>query len=260
MTFANRAETDESAIPGAMRVFFRNRFMEAGGLVSLGFIGMLSLALASWKANDPALGNAPESAHNLFGYAGALVADELMGIVGLGVLGLLAVPTVWAMGLLVHRPLLRFPRSLVSWSLCVLTLSAALAAFPLPSRWALDSGLGGSLGDAVLHAILWFLSFGLKGSFANVVGLSVLGFTAMWLFFSSINHSHVNHYILTHIIGERGHDMVDASMPGLPRRRCAPRRPLSAVTRTWRGAGCAHLADHGMGASRRATLPTGGGA
>ena len=211
MSFANRAETDESAIPGALRAFFRNRFMEASGLFGLGCIGGLAIALATWTVNDPSLNNAVDALpRNAFGYPGAVLADELMQAFGMGVIGLMAAPTVWAMGLLVHRPLLRFPHSLVTWILCALALAATLSALPVPARWALASGLGGNIGDMGLNAVVWILSFGLKGPFATFVGLLVLGCCAVWFFFSSINHSHVNAYILTHVIGERGHDVVDA--------------------------------------------------
>jgi S-DNA-T family DNA segregation ATPase FtsK/SpoIIIE len=160
MAYQPTFETDDSAVPAAVRIFFKRRLSELAGIVL--FLGLiaLGLSLASWSVDDPSLNHALDrAAENWLGYPGAVAADELMQFFGLGVLVLLAVPVRWAVRLLSHEGLRRPLSQILSWAGCALAASAALSALPVPSGWSLVSGLGGNAGDVVLS--LFMMAFGL---------------------------------------------------------------------------------------------------
>ncbi len=176
MAYQPSFDTDDSAVPAAVRLFFKRRLFEFTGLVLFLALIAVSLSLASWSVDDPSLNHALDrAASNWLGYPGAVIADELMQFFGLGVLPFLAIPIRWAAGFLSHEPLRRPFRSLLFWLLCALSASGALAALPVPSVWSLVSGLGGNSGDVIHNLLLMLLSFGLTGSLAALVsGLLML--------------------------------------------------------------------------------------
>ena len=182
MAYDPSIDTDDSVVPVSIRRFAERRLYEmlGGGL----FLALIAtgLALASWSVDDPSLNHALDrAATNWFGYPGAVIADELMQFFGMGVLPLVAIPMAWAVTLMGHRSLRPFLRKLPAWLLASLSLSAALAALPVPSSWALAAGLGGNAGDVLNSLCLTVLSFGLKGQFAHILtGLSFLA-GGIWL-------------------------------------------------------------------------------
>ena len=69
---------------------------------------MAALALATWSVQDPSLSHATDApVHNLLGRPGAIAADLMMQLLGLGSLALLLPIAVWGYRLLGHRPLSR---------------------------------------------------------------------------------------------------------------------------------------------------------
>ena len=71
-------DTDDSAIPAALRRFMRNRAYELSGLILLSGIALAGLSLASWSAKDPSFNHATDAAPvNWLGYPGATLADLL---------------------------------------------------------------------------------------------------------------------------------------------------------------------------------------
>ena len=177
MAYQPSFDTDDSAVPAAVRIFFKRRLYEVAGLLLFLALIAVSLSLASWSVDDPSLNHALDrAARNWLGYPGAVIADELMQFFGLGVLPFLAIPIRWAAGFLSHEPLQRPFWSLISWLLCAVSASAALAAFPVPASWSLVSGLGGNSGDVLHNLLLMLLSFGVTGVLAALVsGLLMLG-------------------------------------------------------------------------------------
>ncbi len=176
MAYHPSYDTDDSAVPAAVRIFFKKRLFELlGGLLFLVLIG-LGAALASWSADDPSLNHALDrAAKNWLGYPGAVIADELMQFLGLGVLPLIAIPMRWALSFLSHDGITRPLRSLLSWLGCVLAASAALSAVPAPPGWALVAGLGGNAGDVIHNLILMILSLGITGFIAQTAaGVAML--------------------------------------------------------------------------------------
>ena len=108
MAYQPTFETDDSAVPAAVRIFFKRRLSELAGIVLFLVLIAVGLSLASWSVDDPSLNHALDrAAKNWLGYPGAVVADEMMQFFGLGVLVLLAVPVRWAVGFLSHDGLRR---------------------------------------------------------------------------------------------------------------------------------------------------------
>ena len=175
MAFDPSYDTDDRAVPAAVRVFFKNRLYELAGVLLFGLLILAGLALATWSVDDPSLNHALDrSATNLLGYPGAALADELMQFFGLGVLPLIAYPVRWAVSFLAHEPLRHPVRSIASWLGAVLAISAALSAFPVPPNWALVAGLGGNAGDVIHNLILMVLSFGITGAPAQLIAGSLM--------------------------------------------------------------------------------------
>ncbi len=214
MSFSGPVETDENAIPEAVRKFFQNRLYEALGLALLALLLCLTLALATWSPADHALAG-EKQALNWFGTAGAAMSGMLMRLFGLGTIGLLAVPTIWALELTAHRLPQHLWRRLAAWLIWLSILTSFLSLLPLPPSWPLPNGAGGTLGSLFSSSLLWLLSFGLKGAFAHAVAVALTGFLSISTFFWAINHPSVNARFLAGIFGERGQDAVDACIGAL---------------------------------------------
>ena len=216
MPSSRPVDTDESAIPAAMRAFLRNRCLEALGLTILAVDVGLVLSLATWSALDTSLQEPYQDAlANWMGRPGAAAADVFLHTVGLGVIGFIAAPTFWSLGLITHEPFARPLRRLMGWLVSIFALAGFLAILPPPSGWPLLSGLGGRAGDVISASLLWILSFGLKGAFATIVSLPLLALAALWGFALAINRSELTGLLLSRVLGERGHDMVDAFVGAL---------------------------------------------
>jgi S-DNA-T family DNA segregation ATPase FtsK/SpoIIIE len=180
MAYQPAYDTDDDAVPEAVRIFVKNRFLEAAGLTLLLLLIALGLALSTWSLDDPSLNHALDrAASNWLGYPGAVVADELMQFLGLGVLPLFAVPMRWAADLLALRGLGRPIRQLLAWLGCTVAVSAALSAVPAPPNWPLISGLGGNAGDILHNLVMVVLSTALPGMLASLLaGLLMLALAA----------------------------------------------------------------------------------
>jgi S-DNA-T family DNA segregation ATPase FtsK/SpoIIIE len=128
-----------------------------GGVVALMGVGLIC-AFATYRVTDPSLDAASGlRAHNILGGLGADAAD-----LGLQTLGL----TAWLIaGLMVAAGLTRViasdpgkSRSRIRWRVfCglvgALTLAGMLAALLPPVNWPLAGGLGGFVGELVLHRL-----------------------------------------------------------------------------------------------------------
>ncbi len=168
-------------LPPALRDFIHRRAAEMAGLAILATVIALLVALASWSVDDPSLNNATDGAvRNLMGMPGAIFADLLMQLLGLGVVGLLLPPFAWALKLLRTRSLGRFALRVVLWLLGAVAAAAVASALPPSSRWPLPSGLGGVVGDT-LHLGARNL-LGLSGSaFGSLVGFAYLAIAVLSL-------------------------------------------------------------------------------
>ncbi|PZF77293.1 cell division protein FtsK [Aestuariivirga litoralis] len=179
MAYQPSYDTDDSAVPAAVRIFLKRRLFEVAGVVLFLALIAASLSLASWSVDDPSLNHALDrTARNWLGYPGAVIADELMQFFGLGVLVLLAIPMRWAVGFLAHEGLPRPLRQSFAWLLCAFSASATLAALPAPASWSLTSGLGGNAGDVIHNLLMMVLSVAISGWIPTLAtGLFMLAVT-----------------------------------------------------------------------------------
>ena len=104
MAYNRSYDTDESAIPEALRRFIRHRLYEFTGITLFALLAATGLALSTWSVDDPSFNHATDQvAKNFLGYPGAAIADEFMQLMGLGVLPLVGIPMAWVVRLLSHE-------------------------------------------------------------------------------------------------------------------------------------------------------------
>ncbi len=135
-------------LPKALTVELRRLPWRLLGASLAGIAAASWLALISWSYGDPSPNYATlAQPHNWLGQRGASVADSLMQAFGLAspflIFPLAALGLRIAGGHAPLRPRLR----LMYWAAAGLTIPAFFAIFPAPSRWVLDTGLGGIVGD-----------------------------------------------------------------------------------------------------------------
>ena len=177
MAYQPTYETDDNAVPAALRIFFMRRLSEFAGVMLFLVLMAVGLSLASWSVDDPSLNHALDGvARNWLGYPGAVIADELMQFFGLGVIVLLAIPARWAVALLAHEGISRPFTRLLAWLGSALAASATLSAVATPSGWSLVAGLGGNAGDVFLNLLMMILAFAVSASAAKLIaGLLMSG-------------------------------------------------------------------------------------
>jgi S-DNA-T family DNA segregation ATPase FtsK/SpoIIIE len=169
-------DTDDGAVPAAIRRFLRNRLMEVLGLLGFILCVAVGVALTTWSPADPSLSRAIDGTPgNLLGYPGAVISDQLMQLFGLGVVAVLALPLLWSMRLMTHHTVARPVRSVFAWILFAFALSAFLAMIPPPEGFALEAGFGGQAGEVLKSAVLTVLTLGFKGFFASLVAAALFG-------------------------------------------------------------------------------------
>jgi DNA segregation ATPase FtsK/SpoIIIE, S-DNA-T family len=106
MSMIDRGLDGMAFLSGQLGAMLRRRLRELGGIALLSLALMAALALASWSVHDPSLSHATDArVHNLLGHSGAIAADLMMQLLGLGSLALLLPVGIWGYRLLGHRPL-----------------------------------------------------------------------------------------------------------------------------------------------------------
>jgi S-DNA-T family DNA segregation ATPase FtsK/SpoIIIE len=126
---------------------------------------------------DPSLSHATSRAiRNIVGYPGAIGADLLMQILGLGAIMLILPVAVWGWRMLTHRSFDREALRLACWILCTVVAAGFASCWPHGGSWPLPTGLGGVVGDALIRAPA--VVFGPAGFIYRVM-LGAILFTAM---------------------------------------------------------------------------------
>src|SRR4029079_11115132 len=105
-----------SHLPQSIRDALARRVRELTGLGLIALSGVASAALMTWSVQDPSLRHAlPPRSRNTLGYPGAIGADMLMQILGLGAIMLILPIAVCGWRMLAHphfaRPGLRIALS-----------------------------------------------------------------------------------------------------------------------------------------------------
>src|SRR6202012_3215049 len=86
------------------------------------------------------------------GYPGAISADLLMQILGLGAIMLILPIAVWGWRMLTHRGFDREALRLGSWILCTVLAAGFASCWPHGGAWPLPTGVRGVGGDALVGA------------------------------------------------------------------------------------------------------------
>ena len=126
-------------------------------LLGVGLLAVaLALALALWghNPNDPSLNNATGGpSTNPLGQFGANLADMAKQTIGLAAWIVAMVLPLWGLRLILGRPLSWPWLPVVALPLALLASAAYLATWPLSEQWPYWVGLGGYVGDFLLHRL-----------------------------------------------------------------------------------------------------------
>ena len=107
----------------------------------------------TWSVQDPSLSHATSRAiRNIAGYPGAIGADLLMQILGLGAIMLILPLAVWGWRMLTHRSFDRQALRIACWILCTVISAGFASCWPHGGAWPLPTGLGGVVGDALVRS------------------------------------------------------------------------------------------------------------
>src|SRR6201987_1685997 len=116
MSMIDRSLDGVAFLTGQLGAVLKRRLREAGGIALISLAMMAALALATWSVNDPSFSHATDApVHNMLGQPGAIAADLMLQLLGLGSLALLLPIAVWGYRLLGHRPLSRERMRVVLW-------------------------------------------------------------------------------------------------------------------------------------------------
>ena len=140
-------------LPASIREALARRLREFAGLSLIALSGVAAAALMTWSVQDPSLSHATSRAiRNIVGYPGAIGADLLMQILGLGAIMLILPVAVWGWRMLTHRSFDREALRLGCWVLCTVISAGFASCWPHNGAWPLPTGLGGVVGDALVRA------------------------------------------------------------------------------------------------------------
>jgi DNA segregation ATPase FtsK/SpoIIIE, S-DNA-T family len=140
-------------LPASIRDALTRRLRELMGLGLIVFAGVTAAALTTWSVHDPSLSHATSRAtRNIMGYGGAISADMLMQILGLGAIMVILPIAVWGWRMMTHRNFDREVLRLGSWVLCMVLAAGFASCWPHTGAWPLPTGLGGVVGDALVRA------------------------------------------------------------------------------------------------------------
>jgi S-DNA-T family DNA segregation ATPase FtsK/SpoIIIE len=140
-------------LPATIREALARRLRELAGLGLISLSGIAAAALMTWSVQDPSLSHATSRAiRNIIGYPGAIGADLLMQILGLGAIMLILPIAIWGWRMLTHRTFDREALRLACWILCAVISAGFASCWPHGGAWPLPTGLGGVVGDALVRA------------------------------------------------------------------------------------------------------------
>src|SRR3979411_253213 len=162
-------------LPAAIREALARRLRELTGLSLISVSCVAAAALMTWSVQDPSLSHATSRAiRNIVGYPGAIGADLLMQILGLGSIMLILPLAVWGWRMLTHRSFDREALRIGCWILCMVISAGFASCWPHGGKWPLPTGLGGVVGDALVRAPA--VGFGPPGlGYRLVLGMIAFG-------------------------------------------------------------------------------------
>ena len=182
MSMIDRSLDGMALLSGQLGALLKRRLREVGGIALISLAMMAALALATWSVQDPSLSHATDApVHNLLGRPGAVAADLMMQLLGLGALALLLPIAVWGYRLLGHRPLSRERLRVLLWLFGAVLTAAFASCLPHAGHWPLPSGLGGVIGDAMLRIPQRLFGVPLAETY-RMAAATVLGIAALVAF------------------------------------------------------------------------------
>ncbi|MFL4995706.1 MAG: DNA translocase FtsK [Microvirga sp.] len=151
MRTARRSSSAYDGLFSTFRAFLARRAQELTGLCLIAVSGAVAVALATWSVDDPSLNNATDlPVRNLLGWPGAIVADLLMQLLGLGAIAAVLPLALWGWRLMKSGDLGRLQLRFALWVIGAGAATALASALPPTQSWPLPTGLGGVVGDAIL--------------------------------------------------------------------------------------------------------------
>jgi S-DNA-T family DNA segregation ATPase FtsK/SpoIIIE len=179
MSMIERSIDSMAALTSEFGAMARRRVTELCGIILISVAMMAALALASWSVADPSLSHATDApVHNWVGWPGAVAADLMMQLLGLGAVALILPVAIWGYRLLGHRALGHERSRVMVWPLGAVLAAAFASCLPRGTHWPLPCGLGGVIGDAILRVPLLVLHLPLRGGNSVIAGI-VLGGAAV---------------------------------------------------------------------------------
>jgi S-DNA-T family DNA segregation ATPase FtsK/SpoIIIE len=164
-------------ISDPLREMLARRLRELAGLGIIALSCVAAAALMTWSVQDPSLSHATSGPiRNIIGRPGAIGADLLMQILGLGSIMLILPVAIWGWRLVTHRHFDREALRIACWILCAAVAAGFASCFPRSGAWPLPTGLGGVVGDALVRVPA--VVFGPPGAIYRVV-LGLVLFAAM---------------------------------------------------------------------------------
>ncbi len=184
MPRSRTAKPAQATIPQGLKLFVRRRVMELQGLVLLGCLVALTVALATWSSSDPSWSNAVEThVRNALGYPGAIISDKLISWFALSNSVIIGIPAFWAITLISHNRLGNWQTRAPSWFAAIVSSAVVLAFLPISDNWPIGPGFGGVVGDSgamLLTSLPRVLGFGSIATIAGfIVALTVFVWTAL---------------------------------------------------------------------------------
>jgi S-DNA-T family DNA segregation ATPase FtsK/SpoIIIE len=181
MSMIERSLDGMAALTGELGAMARRRITELFGILLISLAMMAALALASWSVADPSLSHATDHpVHNLMGWPGAVAADLMMQLLGLGAMALILPVAIWGYRLLGHRAMGHERIRVILWPLGAVLAAAFASCLPRSTHWPLPCGLGGVTGDAILRLPVLLFHVPLRGA-NNAIAALVLGGAAAFV-------------------------------------------------------------------------------
>ncbi|MFZ0150473.1 MAG: DNA translocase FtsK 4TM domain-containing protein [Xanthobacteraceae bacterium] len=178
MSMIERSLDGVAALTSELGAMVRRRVTELCGIVLISLAVMAALALASWSVADPSLSHATDApVRNWVGWPGAVAADLMMQLLGLGALALILPIAIWGYRLLGHRAMGHERLRVILWPLGAVLAAAFASCLPHSTHWPLPCGLGGVIGDAILRLPVLLFHVPLRGGGSVIAGV-VLGAAA----------------------------------------------------------------------------------
>ncbi|MBL8643112.1 MAG: DNA translocase FtsK 4TM domain-containing protein [Rhodospirillaceae bacterium] len=185
MTTASRTQ-NVPFLPPAWEAMLKRTAWTMSGLGVFILLGLGAAALLTYTPTDPSLNTASNAlVQNALGKPGAVVADLLLQIAGLGIAAVFFAVTSWAVCLVKGEAVeWLWLRTLSALGACIL-IATALAAVPAPGIWPIDAGLGGSVGHVVLSLTTFKTTIPFLMQSQHLLIAAAAGVLGLWLMFLS---------------------------------------------------------------------------